>query len=168
MSLPFVCSAGLLLFAVIGTMGCASSTVEPGDWNTVVDSTWTLRSMDGRAPLSTEGRNVGVEPPTLDLTDDGRVIGFAGVNRFFGTYEATTEGAIRFAAIGSTRMHRDNPPGLMEQETQYFQTLSEIDGYRLKRDRLVLLTARKPRLIFAPPPRPEDGQNAEGNAATGE
>lgn len=163
MSLPFARSAALLLFTILGAWGCASSSVEPGDWNTVVDTAWTLHKMDGRAPLTTRDRHAGVEPPTLDLTDDGRVIGFAGVNRFFGTYEATPDGTIRFAAIGSTRMFRDHPPGLMQQENQYFQTLDEIDGYRLRDEQLVLTSGRKARLVYDPPPLPGDGDDAAKN-----
>lgn len=137
-----LCVAGLSL------AGCLSPQARDGDWERVVNTPWTLTQIDGKAPL-----NSADDPPqplTLELSDDGRAAGFAGVNRFFGSYESTPTGELRFAALGATRMFRDDPPGLMDQEQQLLATLGEIDSFRIQNGKLVLLSAGKKRLVFLP------------------
>ncbi|MEM1027965.1 MAG: META domain-containing protein [Planctomycetota bacterium] len=128
--------------------GCLSPQAREGDWEQVVKQAWELTHLDGRRPITAGGETV--EPLTLDLSDDGRAAGFAGVNRFFGTYESTPQGELRFAALGSTRMFRAEPPGLMDQEQTYLATLGEIDSYRLQGGKLVLISEGKKRLRFVP------------------
>lgn len=140
--LLIVVCAGLVI------VGCASPQAKPGDWERVVQGRWALTHLDGRTPLAHDTQPT--EPLTLELSNDGRVAGFAGANRFFGSYESTPTGDLRFAALGSTRMFRDDPPGLMAQEQRYFELLGEIDAYRLQDDKLFLLSDGKKRLVYRP------------------
>lgn len=120
--------------------GCAAS---PGEWTDAAEREWTLTQLDGKRPLPER-------TPTLTLAGDGRVAGRSGGNRFFGTYEQPSPGVIQFAALGSTRMRIDNPPGLMAQEQRYLETLGEINAYRVTPERLQLLRDGKTRMVFEP------------------
>ncbi|MEM9417840.1 MAG: META domain-containing protein [Planctomycetota bacterium] len=130
--------------------GCVSPQVKDGDWDIVASSTWNLTRLDGKAPItSPEGK---LQPLSLEFSNDGRAAGFAGVNRYFGSYEATPQGALRFGALGATRMYSDNPPGLMNQEQAFFDALGAIDSYGLQDDHLVLMSEGKKLLLFEPSP----------------
>ncbi|MEL7088776.1 MAG: META domain-containing protein [Planctomycetota bacterium] len=133
---------GTLFLIVAGSVqvGCATG---PGDWTDAAEREWTLTRIDGKPPLAER-------MPTLTLAADGRVAGVAGANRFFGTYAQPQPGRITFAALGSTRMFRDDPPGLMQQEQNYLATLGEIDAYRVTPKRLELRSGKKTRLVFEP------------------
>lgn len=137
-----------LCVAGLGLTGCISPQARDGDWERVVNTPWTLTQIDGKAPLNSADDSP--QPLTLELSDDGRAAGFAGVNRFFGSYESTPAGELRFAALGATRMFRDDPPGLMDQEQQLLATLGEIDSFRIQNGKLVLLSAGKKSLVFLP------------------
>ncbi|MBB6429043.1 META domain-containing protein [Algisphaera agarilytica] len=130
--------------------GCISPQANEGDWEIVSGQTWNLTRLNGKAPITATDGNL--EPLSLELSNDGRAAGFAGVNRFFGSYESTPQGDIQFAALGATRMFRDDPPGLMDQEQAFFETLSAIDAYRLQDGNLILLSAGKKLLVFEPAP----------------
>lgn len=121
--------------------GC--KTPVGGDWSSAVGNEWVLKQLDGKRPMV----NSRV---TLTFADDGRAVGHAGVNRYFSTYELVEIGQLRFAAIGSTRMYRDKPEGLMEQENRYLELLSEVDSYHLRRNRLFMLKDGKRLLQFEP------------------
>ncbi len=123
------------------TAGCA--TPLGGDWSDAVVQDWTLEKIDGRNAMA----NSRV---TIDFSSDGRVVGHAGVNRYFTTYEKDAEGGLRFAPIGATRMYRDKPEGLMEQENRYLKLLESVDAYSVKQDRLTLMSDGKKVLVFEP------------------
>ena len=89
----------------------------------LIDRTWVINEMDG-------GGLVASEPPTLEIAEDLRVSGFAGVNRYFGT--VTLDGAnIKFGPLGATRMAGPQP--LMTQETRFFQAIERIVRCELKK-----------------------------------
>jgi heat shock protein HslJ len=92
---------------------------------------WQLRDLDGApAPLGNGGRRA-----TLTLSDSARVAGFAGCNRYFGSY--TLDGAaLRFSRIGMTRMACQDG---MTLEQQLARALEATRTYRLDGDELILL-----------------------------
>lgn len=76
---------------------------------------------------------------TMTLDAEGGVSGSAGVNRYFGRYERGEGDAISFSGMGSTRMFRNEPEGVMQQETDYLAALGEVDGATVEDGRLRLL-----------------------------
>ncbi|MEO1236486.1 MAG: META domain-containing protein [Planctomycetota bacterium] len=134
---------GLMLWlAAFVVPGCTQAPPPIGQWRQqVVGPTWTLTRLDGRPPLAGHA-------PTLTFAPDGRVAGDTGANRYFATYDQTPEGGLRFAALGSTRMFRGEPAGLMDQEQRYFAALGGVASYRLKNDRLILRGGGSVKLVF--------------------
>ncbi|MEM7625828.1 MAG: META domain-containing protein [Planctomycetota bacterium] len=134
-------AAGIVCLGLgLALTGCVAG---PGDWDDALGRDWTLVRLDGQRPLPEH-------TPTLTLADDGRVAGRSGGNRFFGTYERPGPGVIRFAALGSTRVFLDDPPGLMQQEQRYLETLGQIETYHVSAERLRLLSDDRTRLIYIP------------------
>jgi heat shock protein HslJ len=61
---------------------------------------------------------------------DGRISGHAGCNTFNASYE-TTGDQISIGPVMSTRKHCAEPDGIMEQEQEYLQALSQARVYEL-------------------------------------
>ena len=77
---------------------------------------------------------------TLQFLRDGRIVGNATCNRFFGSYESTGPALLRIEPAGANRMAC--PPALMHQENKLLQLLPAIKSYRIdKTGALVLSTA---------------------------
>jgi len=96
-------SLGLMLPLIVAAAACRQPPTPGGaaDFRAAAAGTdWELIELAGQpAPTGAGGRRATIrfEP------DTSRVAGFAGCNRYFGTY--TLEGkAIRFGPIGMTRM----------------------------------------------------------------
>ena len=74
--------------------------------------------------------------PTVDLGVDGSVSGFAGCNRFDGTY--TLDGAtIAFGNLASTKMACERPAGAVEAE--YLSALGGVSTWQIGADKRLLL-----------------------------
>jgi putative lipoprotein len=89
------------------------------------------------------------EPPTLSVTEEGKVSGFAGVNRFFGGLakdDAAKEKTL-FGPLGMTR--KAGPPELSKLEFAYTSALAEVNKFTIDKDALTLLVDDKPKLVFA-------------------
>src|SRR5688572_11404862 len=91
----------LLLSGIASCQPASTPDPSPVEFRAAVSGTeWTLRELSGaQAPLGAGGRSA-----TLQFdADTARIAGFAGCNRYFGSY--TLEGrALRFGAVGMTRM----------------------------------------------------------------
>ncbi|MCC5854170.1 MAG: META domain-containing protein [Idiomarina sp.] len=74
---------------------------------------------------------------TIAFLPDGRVVGNAGCNRFFGSYQLSGEG-IRFAQMGSTRMACEADRMALEQD--FLRILSR--AYRVEIDNVGALVIR--------------------------
>jgi heat shock protein HslJ len=83
------------------------------------------------------------EPPTLSVTEEGKVSGFAGVNRFFG---GRAKEKTLFGPLAMTR--KAGPPELNKLEVAYTAALAEVTRFTIDKDKLTLLTEDKPRLVF--------------------
>jgi heat shock protein HslJ len=118
----------VLAFAIIMGDSSRAASVNPLEW-----TEWTLTT-----PSSTK--------PTLVLTDKG-IGGFAGCNRFSGSY--TLKGnTIVFSKLVSTK--RACEPALMKLEQQYTTALGKITAFNLSKDKKSLvLTGQGARLTFA-------------------
>jgi heat shock protein HslJ len=107
----------------------------------VAGADWELRELAGQpAPTGAGGRRATLrfEP------DTARVAGFAGCNRYFGTY--TLDGtALRFGPIGMTRMACAEGMGL---EQQLGAALEATRSYTLNGNELTLLGTSGPAARF--------------------
>ena len=59
---------------------------------------------------------------------DGKISGFAGCNRFFGTFVAT-DSTLEVGALGSTRMAC--PETIMRRETEFLRGIQAATGYHI-------------------------------------
>lgn len=121
----------LIAGAVCLAAGCRSPEPIRRQADSIADiaGLWSVETMNGS---KIEGR-----PPTLDIGQDGRVGGFAGVNRFTTTLDlqALREGRFRVEPAAMTRMA--GPPEAMALESAFMQMLlaadtAAIEGTRLR------------------------------------
>jgi heat shock protein HslJ len=91
----------------------------------------TLRVAGDERPLP------GEVSATLRLQDGNNVGGVAFVNRFFGTLDVGSDGALTWGqAFGSTRMA--GPPELMELEQTYLDGLLRTERMSIETGQLLL------------------------------
>jgi heat shock protein HslJ len=140
--LPLLPSLLLLLTACSSDGAARAAAVE------VEGRTWRLASIEGSPPLA--GSEV-----TLVLEGD-HASGDAGANRYTGTlvrHGAASGGKLEPSPMAATRMFRDDPPGLMNQEVRYLDLLGRVDAWRVRAEdvpELVLIEHGKPVLVFRP------------------
>lgn len=136
---PFVL---LALGVVVGILTGCQQESEPDIQ--LAGTAWTLVSLDGQPPL--EGSRI-----TLTFTDK-EIRGVAGCNHYGGRYRQ--EGShLAVEALFQTEMACFDPPGVMEQEQHYLETLARVTAYRTVGRDLWLETRDGARLIFAPADR---------------
>lgn len=113
------------LVVVLPLLGCAPAA----DAATLRGPTWQLDSLRGQA--------VAASPAvTAVFTEDDRVAGSAGCNRYFGS--AAVDGdKLTVQALGSTMMACE-PTSVMEQEATYLQTLEAADRWEATAERLTI------------------------------
>lgn len=125
-----------MLCLVLAATGC-SSPVQTGGANgapsvtgatrlpSLTGTEWNCIELIGR-----DGTSVSVtdRQPTISITADGKVSGFAGVNRFFteATFGNTTTAVtpVKFGPVGATRMA--GPPERMQLEGAFTSMLERV------------------------------------------
>jgi heat shock protein HslJ len=120
--------ATLLLLA-----GCATVDLPDGEWN--------LTSFQGqKSPKGADNKRL-----TIQFEDNGRrVFGFAGCNRFSGTYRQNGT-TLELGPLVSTKMAC---AGQMELESAYLQSLGAVNRWETKGGHSTLvLTTRKGEMI---------------------
>jgi heat shock protein HslJ len=130
----------LALTACRPTVGVLS----PADFRRAVAGTeWELVELQGRpAPVGVGGRRATIR---FDA-DSARVTGFAGCNRYFGSYSlGADEPALTFGAVGMTRMACTQG---MDLERQLGDALTRTTRYTLEEGRLTLRDATGPQATF--------------------
>ncbi len=73
-------------------------------------------------------------PVTLTLSADNKVAGFAGCNRYFGSY-TKKDADLSFSGLGSTKMYCQEK---MEAEDAFLKAMSEVNRFELTADKLTL------------------------------
>lgn len=135
-----------ILISVIILKSCGSSKDVASVANTaemtneIISGTYTLAQLDAT--------NVTDDKLTLEFdSKTNKVSGFAGCNRFFGTY-STTENLISFSELGATRMMCQDEANALERKM--FQTIAKINKFELsngtlslKNDETVLIIAHE-------------------------
>lgn len=140
----------LLPLFVLSITSCLPATaVSPADFRrSVAGADWELVELQGRpAALGAGGRRA-----TLRFdTDTSRVSGFAGCNRYFGSYVlGDAEPGLSFGDIGMTKMACSQG---MDLERALADVLMQTSRYSLQQERLTLLNAAGPLAVFARAPR---------------
>lgn len=133
----------LVVFVFSGFVGgCVSSESgqgEDGDFHfitsdnlsEIVDMDWMVEEMvvDG------EVYELVGDRPIVRFEKEGRVSGFASVNRFFGSMQIDDTGKVIWSnAFGATRMA--GPADHMDQERVFLEELAKTDRLSVKGDRL--------------------------------
>ena len=95
----------------------------------IVGPTWRLISIDGHPPI--EGTTL-----TAIFSEDARVAGSAGCNRYFGRANAET-GRMLVGPLGSTLMACE-ANGVMSQEQRFLELLQAAASYSVVGDELRL------------------------------
>ncbi len=106
---------------------------------TIVSGRW-----HDEAVVATDGQHTFVQ-----FQPDGRVIGHAGCNRFFGSYVAT-DTTLDVGPLGATRMAC--APEVMDREMAFLQMIESATGYTLANSSITLSNPQGHRktLQFAP------------------
>ncbi|WP_194756714.1 META domain-containing protein [Aliidiomarina indica] len=90
-------------------------------------------------------------PMTLNFSDDGRLYGQGGCNRYFGRYTLTGEG-VRFSQLGLTRMACEEPR--MQLESRFINGLGDVIHFDFDaEENLVLHTASGDKIFTSRLPR---------------
>ncbi len=135
----------LILPMMLALPGCLST--EPAHGRAMMPhlrGPWTLTAIDGRDLPGT----FASKPLTLVIELDGKVAGFAGVNRYFGAIDLPLldAGLFTITGIGATKMA--GPPEWMELEAQYLRRLGDADRAIVRNGRLELTEGDEPSLTF--------------------
>jgi heat shock protein HslJ len=125
----------LVGFAVLLTQqSCVSETTGVN----LTGTSWQLTELNGDP--ATPG--AGGKEPSLSFTDDGKVSGFSGCNRFTGSFQGDG-GALSFSPLASTRMACAEG---MEQEQRILAMLTEVERYSIRGNDLALYGDAEPQI----------------------
>lgn len=125
----------LRLFAMMILAALLLAACAPGSPTGAADPTgveWKLVEINGKPALA--GSNV-----TLTF-EDGKGGGKGGCNSYGGSYRIQG-GSLSFSDLFQTEMACMDPAGVMDQETEYLQTLGQAAGYQISGERLELKNA---------------------------
>jgi heat shock protein HslJ len=101
----------------------------------LTDADWHLLGYNtGNALVS----NRATETMTARFGSDGKIAGFGGCNRYFGSYEAEGE-RLRIGPLASSRKLCLEPQGVMQDEAGFLKVLEQVTEYRIEGRRLTLL-----------------------------
>ena len=136
-----MCSKRFSLFAAMLYLTVASPVYSA---DTHPTGSWILVEMNGE---KVEGRS-----PTIKFTVK-RIVGFTGVNRFFGGY--AEEGEKLFGdGMGMTR--RGGSPEAMELERDYMEALQAVTKHRIEEEQLILENGDEVKLVFKAEPEKKE------------
>ena len=131
-----------LLGALFLALACHSSP-SPSP-TSLTDVAWQLVTLDGLEA----GQGAGGQPATLLLGADHRASGFAGCNRFSGTYELAGD-QLSFGPLAMTRMACTEG---MDLEQRFSKVLQATKNYRVSATGLELMDGEKLLAHLVPPP----------------
>lgn len=134
----FIHSFTLPLLAVLLGLAMLSAcspgpTTKTTPGKSLGETHWQLTTLAGQAVSSKR-------PLTLDF-DGNRMSGYAGCNRFFGSYTSNTDGAFSTGPIGATTMACGGEQDQLEN--RYLQALGNATQFAVIRGKLHLLDANR-------------------------
>lgn len=125
-----------------GLTGCESGAVsknaaEARAIQSVIGS-WTLDSIGDKAFVQLVPQDAPAKKPTLDISADGSVSGFAGVNRMMSklNLDALSNGDFRLTPAGTTMMA--GPAYAMKLEREYLDALVKVRNFKIDGAKLTL------------------------------
>lgn len=130
-------SATRTILVEVVSKTAAAATAPAGD--ELAGTSWNLSSIDGAAPAE------GGQPASIAFTDEGRVAGSSGCNRFMGGY-TLSDGALAFGALAGTMMACPEP--LMQQEQAFLAILGAASGHSVAGDTLTITADDGRSLVF--------------------
>ena len=128
-------SPWLFVFGLSLALGCAGNgqPTEPSipdtHSNALEGTQWRVEDIDGRGIIDRSR-------VTMRFSDEKKISGHAGCNRYFGQFERTGN-RISIGVSGNTRMAC--VPALMEQEERFLAALSTSVQVEFQRDSILLL-----------------------------
>ncbi|PKQ29927.1 MAG: hypothetical protein CVT60_02725 [Actinobacteria bacterium HGW-Actinobacteria-10] len=140
-----IARAGSLALAIslsLALAGCVAPQEPRAD---LIEGTWMLESFGGSEGLSPSDPAV----PTEITLDEGEAQGSGGVNSFVAAYTAEDGGTLAFDAIQATEMA--GPPQAMEQESRFFEALSDVRRFESDGVKLVLSDSGNNTLVVLVP-----------------
>lgn len=105
----------------------------------LVGAEWIVEDINGQGIIDSSRI-------TLTFTENGRVQGLAGCNRYNGTYQLTGAG-LRIEQVTQTRMAC--APALMQQEEKMLDTLTSVTHFRLDNAGALRLEGREGKALKA-------------------
>jgi heat shock protein HslJ len=103
---------------------------------------WTLEAFHTADAVSSVIAGTTI---TAVFHEDGNVVGSAGCNRYFASYNVAGT-SVSIGAAGSTKMYC-TIPGVMQQESTYLASLSNATTFTINADRLSLADAKGTTLL---------------------
>jgi heat shock protein HslJ len=110
-----------LAFAMLKNLRSMESAGQDTDGNvpaTIISGAWYAQS----------GGSDDEQRAFVHFQPDGKISGFAGCNRFFGTFVAT-DNTLEVGVLGTTRMAC--PDAIMRRETAFLQGIEAANGYQI-------------------------------------
>lgn len=145
---------GAMMMCVLALLGCASggsaggrgassagnggSAMKPAD--SAIKSLmgeWELKQLGGGDLASL--LPAGARAPSLNFLQDGKVSGFAGVNRLTSQLDISKLAAGEFSLAPAATTRMAGPPELMNIENQFTTLLGRANQFKLDDNRLTLL-----------------------------
>ena len=114
----------LLLFglSVAGSSCVADKYANPiNEDQSLKGTAWSVEDIAGKGV-------VDMSHTTIEFTDDGRIAGDTGCNRYFGSVELA-EGTIKVGILAGTR--KACIPALMDQERSFYQAIDEVTSWEI-------------------------------------
>lgn len=128
-----------MFFLMVVAMAAACKSDEKAK---LVAGEWQLKSIKGQEQVK-----LPEESASILFTDSTSVFGFAGCNRFFGTYSLEGKDKIVIKPVGRTMAYCPD----MDFEDQYMKALEEVTNYKVEGNELKLSDAgQKWVLVFVP------------------
>ncbi len=127
----------LTLSDATGTPVLSFKKILPPVPEPLVGTNWTLESFHSGDSVSSVIAGTTV---TALFSEDGRLSGSAGCNRYFAHY-ASSGISLSISGTGSTKMYCTTP-GVMQQESTYLSLLGQVTSFTIQGDRLIVSDAK--------------------------
>ncbi len=124
------------VFALFFLGGCLNGTPAAKQSASLTQTQWNIVEISGYDGALTRRAYL-----YLSEANESRVSGFAGCNRFGGTYTKTAD-RLSFGPLMATRMYCPAMP----QENALFNALKQVERFTLEHDELTLIGKDKPLL----------------------